>query len=535
MSANNVTASEFYRVLVPHQPWLALTHGEINLLQFCILFSLHRRVMEWDTGRISSFSAEQVILELKHTGLIKGRSFKQQQRNVENQMALLRKAGWFHWDYKEGSHRPYNIWLHNWVACQQDSIYSFILASSYFGDVSPQKAGVNYADGVPEYRIINPCEIKPCINRRAKPDVQNYDEGHAQNYDEGTRHQITTNKMQECSIAAQAQDNDEDPAGHPPSQAMAPYSVSQGENNQPNDKAAVRVNQDDAFQDAIDEITKHVSEYVSDNMKHCVVPNANRCIGAMLRLKDNFSPQEIMDGFDRFLHEQGEKRSNVTLYFKEGAPLLRTLREERLQAPIIAAQKLKAERAAAERNAQDQKLRQQRDAEEKQKQARAKYESRYNSWHSAWTQMYVRLDLSDADLMDWLTRSGQIAESDEYPNRVADEIRDGLQRHQDLLHEDTERHRLAAEDAERQRLAAEEEHAHKLSAATAFLRAALQDGVDHFADAVRADAGILGIECNILDEAIETAGVIVLNGEMGMFTRNQRWQLPQAVGAAKSE
>jgi len=101
---------------------------------------------------------------------------------------------------------------------------------------------------------------------------------------------------------------------------------------------------------------------------------------------------------------------------------------------------------------------------------------------------------------------------------------------------EAERQRLVAAEAERQRLAAEEEKARKLSAATEFLKTALQDGEFHPREDLDSDASAAGIDWQILPQAFATLGGVEREvGEHTVFGRPKEWQLPQAVGATKSE
>ena len=124
MSPDNVTPTRYWRrrdLRVPHQVRDAFLRGEMSPLQYQILETFYNRV-NWITGTFNSLSAEQIIRELRRTGLVpklkgdtpeqRAKSAKNHIRLIEKQMKTLREHGWYHDDYKESSKRPYTIWLY---------------------------------------------------------------------------------------------------------------------------------------------------------------------------------------------------------------------------------------------------------------------------------------------------------------------------------------------------------------------------------------------------------------------------------------
>ena len=319
MSADNV--SELYRILVPDTVWQALMRGDINPLQFSILFSLYRRA-EPDTGRVSSFSADQVLYELGASGLIPAGDPSVRRRYIQRQMAALRKAGcWFTWDYKNGNHRPYNIWLTNFLVCPWHKIHSFITHTS---SASPSASN---SDCLSEYRIVN----KAVDYDSSASEVASNGEFDAE---------MTPSIKQETptprSNAAQAE-IDEAPAGDlppAPSATGSPYSGSHGKGNgntQNNSQDTGRVNQD-AARVAVNAIMLHVAQTAAPYTV------AKRRARELYRdaVREGFSVQDITDGFDSFWNQNKHAGTTIVSYFDGGVGLLLKAREDRVQAPSAA-------------------------------------------------------------------------------------------------------------------------------------------------------------------------------------------------------
>ncbi len=126
---------------LPQEVFDFLERGDINKTQFIILSLLHKWA-DYRTGRVAAFCAERVCrylhIETTPANL----------KAMRRQIAPLREMGWFHHDYEQGSKRPYNVWLHNYLP---------ILVND---DVHDKGHG-NVHDSVHENRLLNPYEIKP--------------------------------------------------------------------------------------------------------------------------------------------------------------------------------------------------------------------------------------------------------------------------------------------------------------------------------------------------------------------------------------
>jgi len=141
----------------PAAAYEALRDGDLSLLQYTILGTLYYRA-NWKTGVVRSISADQVIRDLGETGLLPTDSVMDSRRRlIQRAMKAMRMAGWFTSDYKEGSKRPYNIQLTNYLSLS----------------VPESVAADNVADNDADEVILNPCEITSCAQPSLEFDADN--------------------------------------------------------------------------------------------------------------------------------------------------------------------------------------------------------------------------------------------------------------------------------------------------------------------------------------------------------------------------
>jgi len=98
-------------IQLPSAVYDSALRGDISVLQLFILVLFYRRA-DFATHTVQGMSADLIIAELTPLGLIPDKL------NIESKKHFVRKAaqelrlqGWFTWDYKHGSKRPYTIWL----------------------------------------------------------------------------------------------------------------------------------------------------------------------------------------------------------------------------------------------------------------------------------------------------------------------------------------------------------------------------------------------------------------------------------------
>jgi hypothetical protein len=140
--------------ILPSAVFDAYKTESINLRFFNILTALyHMADFGADTplgpGVVRAMSAERVLRYLRES--ITRSSVRQMQR----QLKRLRDAGWYTWDYEDGSKRPYNIWLRNFPVLKKES---------GAGNGGTENSGVADRDGenVAVVKLLRPCIPESC-------------------------------------------------------------------------------------------------------------------------------------------------------------------------------------------------------------------------------------------------------------------------------------------------------------------------------------------------------------------------------------
>ena len=136
------------------------------------------------------------------------------------------------------------------------------------------------------------------------------------------------------------------------------------------------------------------------------------------------------------------------------------------------------------------------------------YEAKYDGWRYSWDRRCESITISDQELMDWWANN-PMEESEEYPQRVTDMIRDGRQRHLEKL--------TAAEK--------------QLPAAIAFLREFLRDGKYRDYEVLSLAAKDANLDAVVLQRAFVALGCQTGTVRIGDGSRMTSWRLPQAVPA----
>ena len=178
------------------------------------------------------------------------------------------------------------------------------------------------------------------------------------------------------------------------------------------------------------------------------------------------------------------------------------------EAARIATAKQESERQALLVQQAQQALKVQQAQQEATAQQKRAYEAKYDGWRYSWDQRCESITISDQELMDWWA-DNPMEESEEYPQRVTDMIRDGRQRHLEKL--------TAAEK--------------QLPAAIAFLREFLRDGKYRDYEVLSLAAKDANLDAVVLQRAFVALGCQTETVRIGDGSRMTSWHLPQAIPA----
>jgi hypothetical protein len=152
--------------ILPSEVFDAYKTESISLRFFNILTALYHMAdfgadAPLGPGVVRAMSAERVLRYLRES--ITTSSVRQMQR----QLKRLRDAGWYTWDYEDGSKRPYNIWLRNFPVLKKEG---------GAGNDGTENSGVADGDGenvvenVAVVKLLRPCIPESC-GCRAKRNV----------------------------------------------------------------------------------------------------------------------------------------------------------------------------------------------------------------------------------------------------------------------------------------------------------------------------------------------------------------------------
>jgi hypothetical protein len=145
--------------IVPSVVFDAFESGDISLRLFNILVALyHLAEFGADSPRgagvVRSTSAERTLRYLQEP------TTKSSVRNMQRDQRRLLDAGWFTWDYKDGSKRPYNIELRNFPVLKKER---------GAGNGGTENSGVadgdgeNVAENVAVVVLLRPYVPEPCM------------------------------------------------------------------------------------------------------------------------------------------------------------------------------------------------------------------------------------------------------------------------------------------------------------------------------------------------------------------------------------
>jgi hypothetical protein len=145
--------------IVPSQVFKAYESGDISLRLFNILVVLYHLAdfgadAPLGPGVVRSMSAERVLRYL-HEPITKSSV-----RNMQRELRRLLDAGWFTWDYKNGSKRPYNLKLRNFPVLKKEIYGAEIEDMQNGGDADGD--GENVAENVADVVLLRPYSPESC-------------------------------------------------------------------------------------------------------------------------------------------------------------------------------------------------------------------------------------------------------------------------------------------------------------------------------------------------------------------------------------
>jgi hypothetical protein len=145
--------------IVPSQVFKAYESGDISLRLFNILVVLYHLAdfgadAPLGPGVVRSMSAERVLRYL-HEPITKSSV-----RNMQRELRRLLDAGWFTWDYKNGSKRPYNLKLRNFPVLKKEIYGAEIEDMQNGGDADGD--GENVAENVADVVLLRPYSPEVC-------------------------------------------------------------------------------------------------------------------------------------------------------------------------------------------------------------------------------------------------------------------------------------------------------------------------------------------------------------------------------------
>jgi hypothetical protein len=160
--------------ILPSELFDAYKTESISLRSFNILTALYHMAdfgadAPLGPGVVRAMSAERVLRYLRES--ITRSSVRQMQR----QLKRLRDAGWYTWDYEDGSKRPYNIWLRNFPVLKKEG------GAGNGGRENSDVAdgdGENVAENVAVVELLRPSIPKSCMCRSKR----NVADGVAEDY-----------------------------------------------------------------------------------------------------------------------------------------------------------------------------------------------------------------------------------------------------------------------------------------------------------------------------------------------------------------
>ena len=164
--------------ILPSEVFDAYKTESISLRFFNILTALYHMAdfaadAPLGPGVVRAMSAERVLRYLRES--ITTSSVRQMQR----QLKRLRDAGWYTWDYEDGSKRPYNIWLRNFPVLKKEKS-----SAGNDGRENSDVAdgdGENVADYVAVVELLRPCNPKACMCRSKRNVADDVADGDAVN------------------------------------------------------------------------------------------------------------------------------------------------------------------------------------------------------------------------------------------------------------------------------------------------------------------------------------------------------------------